>query len=495
MASTGSALADLNARPVPDWYQDAKFGIFIHWGAFAIPGFAPRLGSIGEAFAKDYDRAVAMVPYTEWYCNAIKVPGTPSAEFHQTHYGDAPYSDFKQPFEEGLKQWDPAAWAEAFRDAGARYVVLVTKHHDGLCLWPSEVANRHQKDWTTRRDLVGELAEAVRAVGLRFGVYYSGGIDWTFNRRPMRTLGDFIASTPGGDYPAYAMAQVRELIDRYEPSVLWNDISWPTRPGPLYQLFADYYRAVPEGVVNDRWVAGSLQRDLLRIGPVRRYADRKIKAAIARQSGEASKGIIPPEIPHSDFRTPEYAAFAEIQVKKWEATRGMSHSFGFNRNDTEADYASAETLIHDFIDAVSRNGNLLLNVGPRATDAGIPGEQLSRLKQFGAWLRRNGDAIYGTRPWTRSDGETECGQAVRFTAAPGRLNLIFKGRVSSTQLLVKDLPMPGTARRLCDDSPVSLQARGTDLLLTFADPCTDPIATAVALEVSGNAGTLGLPPV
>src|SRR5690606_21194231 len=221
-------------------------------------------------------------------------------------------------------------------------------------------------------------------------------------------LGDFLASTPGGDYPAYAMAQVRELIERYEPSVLWNDISWPTRPRALYKLFAHYYLAVPDGVVNDRWVARSLQRDLLKIGPVRRHVDRKIKAAIARQSGEESKGIIPPPVPHSDCRTPEYAAFDEIQVKKWEATRGISHSFGFNRNDRDADYTGAETLIHDFVDAVSRNGNLLLNVGPRATDATIPGEQLSRLKQSGLWLRANGDAISGTRPWPRSVGQPDC---------------------------------------------------------------------------------------
>lgn len=483
-SSPDSTLAKLSARDVPDWYNDAKFGVFIHWGAFAVPGFAPRLGSIGEAFAKDYDRAVAMVPYTEWYRNAIKVPGTPSAAFHKENYGDAPYTDFKQPFEEGLKHWDPAAWAEAFRDAGARYVVLVTKHHDGLCLWPSDIANRHENDWNTNRDVVGELAKAVRAAGLRFGVYYSGGIDWTFNRRPMRTLGDFISSTPGGDYPAYAMAQVRELIERYEPSVLWNDISWPTRPKPLYQLFADYYQAVPDGVVNDRWVAASFQRDLLKIPLMRKYMDRKLKAALSKQSDADSKGIIPPPVPHSDFRTPEYAAFADIQIKKWEATRGMSHSFGFNRNDTDADYASAETLIHDFIDAVSRNGNLLLNVGPRGIDAAIPDEQLKRLKQFGAWLRANGDAIYGTRPWTRSDGETDSGQAVRFTSAPGRVNLIFKGSISSNQLLVKNVAITGTAYRLSDASPVTLEARGPDLLLTFVEPCLDPIGTSVAVELS-----------
>lgn len=485
MTQSAALLSELQARPLPSWYDDAKFGIFIHWGAFAIPAFAPRLGSIGEAFSKDYDRAVAMAPYTEWYWNAIRVPGTPSAAFHKANYGNAPYTDFKKPFEDGLSQWNPAAWAEAFRDAGARYVVLVTKHHDGLCLWPSSVANRHQSNWTTQRNVVGELADSVRAAGLRFGVYYSGGIDWTFNRRPMRTLGDFMGSTPGGDYPAYATAQVRELIERYSPDVLWNDICWPTRPAELYQLFADYYRAVPEGVVNDRWVAASLARDLLKIPLVARLVDHRIKAAIARQGDKAQKGVIPPVIPHSDFRTPEYAAFAETQAKKWEATRGMSHSFGFNRNDTEADYSSAETLLHDFIDAVARNGNLLLNVGPRATDAAIPAEQLARLQRFGAWLRANGEAIYGSRPWSRSDGETSDGQAVRFTSSPGRVNLIFKGPVQSTRVLVKGLQLGGAARRLSDGSPVALDVVGPDLALVFASPSADPVGTSVSVELTG----------
>jgi len=159
----------------------------------------------------------------------------------------------------------------------------------------------------------------------------------------------------------------------------------------------------------------------------------------------------------------------------------MSHSFGFNRNDDEADYAGADTLIHDFIDAVSRNGNLLLNVGPRATDAAIPDEQLRRLRQFGAWLRANGDAIFGTRPWTRSDGETECGLAVRFTATPERVNLIVKGPVASTRLVNRNRALSGEAVRLDDGSPVTLEPRGPDLLLTFAGPCVDTVATAVAV--------------
>jgi alpha-L-fucosidase len=347
---------------------------------------------------------------------------------------------------------------------------LVTKHHDGFCLWPTGVNNPHQADWTAGRDIVGELAAAVRAAGLKFGVYYSGGIDWTFNREPLLTLGDFMTSTPGGAYLDYAEKQVRELIDRYEPSVLWNDISWPTGSKRLYALFEDYYRAAPDGVVNDRWVTASRAGNLLKNKVAKRALDAAMKAAMARRKPEDQRGIIPQVVPHSGFRTPEYAAFKTIQTKKWEATRGMSHSFGFNRNDTEEDYETAESLITTLIEAVSRNGNVLLNVGPRATDAGIPSEQLSRLKTMGAWLRANGDAIYGAGCWERSDGETEDGTPVRFTVKVGRLNIIPLGRVMGGRMVVRDLEISGEATLLGDGSPVALEQRGPDLAMTFKTP-------------------------
>jgi alpha-L-fucosidase len=473
-------LESLNARPLPSWYDEAKFGVFIHWGLFAIPGFAARLGAISDAFKTDYDRAVAMTPYTEWYANAIKVPGTPSAAFHKAHYGDAPYEAFKAPFVAGLKAWDPAGWAESFRDAGARYVVLVTKHHDGFCLWPSGIENTARADWFTARDVVGELAAAVRTAGLRFGVYYSGGIDWSFNPEPLLTMADFMGSTPGGAYPAYAEAQVRELIARYQPSVVWNDISWPTDQPRLNRLFADYYNAVPEGVVNDRWQAVGPQIEALRSPEARRAMDARIKARMARRP-EMFEGVIPAPVPHSDFRTPEYARFPEIEAKKWEATRGMSHSFGFNRDDTEADYASIETLLGDFIDGVAKNGNLLLNVGPRANGE-IPGEQLARLKAFGAWLRANGAAIYGTRPWARAEAVTDDGLPVRFTASPGRLNLIVLGSPRGDRLRVRDLTLAGEAVLLADGSPVTLSQDGPDVILTFARPLDGSFAPAISVS-------------
>jgi alpha-L-fucosidase len=475
-----SELADLNARPLPSWYDAAKFGIFIHWGLWAIPAFAARLGSITDAVKADYDRAMAMIPYTEWYANAIKVSGTPSEQFHRQSYGDAPYEAFKEPFLAGLTSWDPNAWAETFRDAGAGYVVLVTKHHDGFCLWPSGIKNPQQRGWSSDRDLVGELANAVRAVGLRFGVYYSGGMDWTFNRRPMMTLADVFGSKPGGSYPAYAEAQLRELIARYHPSVLWNDISWPTAQSRLNALFGDYYRAVPEGVVNDRWVTSGLAGQIVKFAPVRRILDWGIKRRL-RSHPDSLEGIIPAPVPHSDFRTPEYARFPQIQGKKWEATRGMSHSFGFNRRDTEADYATAETLLSDFLDGVSKNGNLLLNVGP---DPGgfIPGPQIRRLQFFGAWLRANGEAVFATRPWIRADSTTADGLPVRFTQKGENLYLIILGACTGQRITVRNLKVSGAATRLADAAPIRLVQDGPDLTLEL--PATSE-GYAPAFRIAG----------
>ena len=468
MSQPTADLAALNARPAPDWYDAAKFGVFIHWGLWSIPAFAARLGSISDAFKTDYDRAVAMTPYTEWYANAIKVPGTPSAEFHKATFGGQPYEALKAPFLEGIAAFDAAAWAEAFRDAGARYVVLVTKHHDGFCLWPSGVPHPKRADWNSGRDLVGEIAAAVRAAGMRFGVYYSGGIDWSFNPEPLRTFGDFVGSVPGGAYPAYAEAQARELIDRYQPSVLWNDISWPGGQAGLNRLFADYYAAVPEGVINDRWTATTLSSRLTRWKPVRWALDAAAKRYL-RKHPEAVEGVIPPVVPHSDFRTPEYARFDKIQSKKWEATRGMSHSFGFNRFDTEADYAPVETLLADFIDGVSKNGNLLLNVGPRA-DGTLPEEQRRRLRAFGDWLRLNGEAIYGARPWTRAEAVTDGGLPVRFTTRGADLFLTILGQPRGERLVIKDLAVLGEAARLTDGAPAALSQEGPDLVLDAPSP-------------------------
>ena len=132
-------------------------------------------------------------------------------------------------------------------------MVLTTKHHDGFALWPSGIAHPTKGRYHSTRDLVGDLAQAVRARRMRMGLYYSGGYDWPYNDAVLRSAADAVLAMPHGrPYVQYVIAHVRELIDRYEPSVLWNDIGWPPN-GRLPELFAYYYNAVEDGVINDRW--------------------------------------------------------------------------------------------------------------------------------------------------------------------------------------------------------------------------------------------------
>jgi len=200
--------------------------------------------------------------------------------------------------------------------------------------------------------------------------------------------------------------------------------------------------------------------------------------------------VIPQEIPHSDFRTPEYTRFNSIQKKKWEATRGMSHSFGYNRLDTEENYTPAETLLSDFIDGTSKGGNLLLNVGPRGEDAQIPVPQLDRLRYFGDWLAINGDAIYGSVPWQRegapsSDTVTEEGIPVRFTRKGGDVSIIPLGKPSGSSIRLRGTKLTGEGRLLADESPVTLRQEGDDLLLGFRAPLAGNFAPVITVTEKG----------
>jgi alpha-L-fucosidase len=294
-------------------------------------------------------------------------------------------------------------------------------------------------------------------------------------------MADFVGSTPGGAYPAYAEAQTRELIERYAPSILWNDISWPAPLEPELALFADYYNTIPDAVVNDRWLPMTAERESLRDPERRRALDAVLKE---RMKASANRGVIPQLPPHCDFRTPEYAAFDRIATKKWEATRGMSHSFGYNRRDTDADYESVESLVRSFIDTVSKNGNLLLNVGPRGADAQIPTEQIARLKGFGTWLKANGEGIYGTRPWTRFDGKTQCGLDVRFTTKADALYVHLLGTPSATGFVVlgDDVPIVSQATHLASGSRVTCARDPAGLRLELAAPLAAAPAHTFKLE-------------
>lgn len=478
------SLRSLRLHRLPAWYDDAKLGIFIHWSVSSVIGWAPRDHDINEILRRDYDNAQLFTPYTEWYQNSLRFPESPASDYHRRTFGSRPYESFANDFNAALAGWDPVSWAQAFRRAGARYVVLVTKHHDGFCLWPSRVANPQRSGWHTTRDCVRDLAVAVRAEGMRFGVYYSGGLDWTFEPMPLRTVGDVAASVPRAPYPAYAEAQVRELIDHVRPEVLWNDIAWPTPARSLHRLFCDYYAAVPEGVVNDRWVHMSPVMAALRYPAVRRLFD----AWLRRQFRKPGAALKPPGIGHFDYQTPEYTTFADVQRKKWECVRGIDKSFGYNRNSRPEDFLSRDQLIHSLADIVAKNGNLLLNVGPRGEDATIPSEQMQRLQWLGEWLGHNGEAIYATRPWVRAEGRTAEGTPVRYTCRDRTVYAILLGAPALTTVTFPDLRAhPTTAARLLGGAALRHDSSDTGLRITLPSLAEQP-AYVIAWEDVGAAG-------
>jgi len=412
----------LRQHPVPAWFHDAKLGIFVHWGLYSVPGWAPLSGEIHTVTVEGRGASpFAQSPYAEWYWNTLRLAGSPTRDYHARTYGeDFPYAGFAPLFREAAQSFDPAAWAALFGRAGARYVVLTTKHHDGFTLWPSEHENPHRPGWHAEHDLVGELARAVRAEGMRMGLYYSGGLDWTFEKAPVRDVVDLIATMPqSAAYADYVDRHWRELIRRYRPDVLWNDIGYPARMD-VEALYADYYNAIPGGVVNDRVTQVDLGK--LTGNPIARAVLRLVMGLAMRWF---VTGRLPPS-GHADFRTPEYASVDRIVPFKWEATRGLGYSFGYNRGETAEHTLSLEELVHSFVDIVSKNGNLLLNVGPMA-DGTIPPLQAERLLGLGAWLEVNGEAIYGTRPWSRAEGTTADGIPVRFTSKGENLYAILLG--------------------------------------------------------------------
>ncbi|MGW8484360.1 alpha-L-fucosidase [Microbacterium sp. NPDC055903] len=336
-------------RPLPEWYDRAKFGIFIHWGAYSVPAWAEPIGALGEI---DDETWFAHNPYAEWYLNTIRIEGSPAQQHHREIHGGAPYDDFLDQW--GAERFDPQAWAALFARAGAEYVIPTTKHHDGIALWDAPgTGTRNTVHRGPRRDLIGAIADAVRAEGMRFGVYYSGGLDWSVTDFPPHRSDVEVRSLRPNDtaYHDYALAHVRDLVERYRPEVLWNDIEWPDAgkhrgPGGLHELFREYFETHPDGVVNDRW-------------------------------GDT----------YYDVATTEYSAMRENESKDvWENNRGLGWSFGYNRLESPKEILDPGQLARLWVDIVSKGGRLLLNVGPTAQGE-IPEAQQQTLEAFGAWKR------------------------------------------------------------------------------------------------------------
>lgn len=346
--------SSIRTHQLPSWYEDAKIGIFVHWGIYSVPAFAPPTCQLGEIEVDE--QWFCNNPYAEWYFNSINVKKGPSYEHHVATYGeDFTYEQFIPQWK--AEKWQPEQWAELFRQSGAKYVVLTTKHHDGFCLFPSQYTDFNSLQSGPQRDIMGELTEQVRAQGLRMGAYYSGIIDWQYASDPIFTESqNFSNACPTYEYADFAYKQVIELIDRYQPDILWNDIGWP-KAGEhmLPHLFAHYYNTVTEGVVDDRW--------------------NKLWC---------------------DFTSKEYQYGTASRNKKWEMCRGMGLSFGYNQVEDESHLISIHELISLLVSTVADNGNLLINIGPKA-DGSIPQAQIDRLLALGDWLKINGEGIYASR--------------------------------------------------------------------------------------------------
>jgi alpha-L-fucosidase len=355
----------VDSRPVPAWFTEAKFGIFIHWGVYSVPSYAPVIPG--------------KLAYSEWYWNAItegqKSRQNPvnagSWDYHKRVYGaDYDYKDFAPQFRAQL--FDPDHWADVFQKSGAKYVVLTSKHHEGFAMWPSKEASKTWgRPWNSveigpKRDLLGDLTTAVRAKGLKSGIYYSL-YEW-YNPLWLTDKPRYVAE--------HMTPQFKDVVTRYKPSIVFSDGEWdlPSADWHSAELLAWLYNESPvkdEVVVDDRW------------GKETRHK-------------------------HGGYWTTEYTPGMADMNHPWEESRGMGFSYGYNRAERLENYHTGRELVILLTDLVSRGGNLLLDIGP-AADGTIPVVMEERLLQIGSWLKVNGDAIYGTKPWkaTRQWSEGE----------------------------------------------------------------------------------------
>ncbi len=393
----------LNQRGYPKWFQDAKLGIFIHWGLYSVPAYSHADGysewfyrglmqgdSIRVKEMKDFNRRWGYMLGDQWsgrLSNNDAVKQNPKVTDLYTLYAQTWFAE----------HWNPRQWADLFVQSGAKYVVLVTKHHDGYCLWRS----RYQPNWNSvvtgpHMDIVDSLTRAIRATDLKMGFYYSL-TEWTnplhiWMHDPDDAIGEYV------DH--YMIPQFKELVSKYKPSLIFTDGEWQNTAEQFHapELIAWYYNTVgPEAIVNDRWGSGT----------------------------------------EHGFRTPEYKGAINDTVRPWAECRGIGRSFALNRNEPLSNYLTSDSLIRHFVKLVAAGGGMTLNVGPDA-DGTIPMLQQERLIDLGNWLKVNGEAIYASRPYRKM---CERDSTIYYTRNNGNLYAIAT-HLDGNTLVLKNMPRP-----------------------------------------------------
>jgi alpha-L-fucosidase len=458
----------LEGYQVPDWYQDAKFGIFIHWGVYSVPAFD-----------------------NEWYPRNMYLVDSPVFKHHVETYGPQSrfgYKDFIPMFR--AEKFNADRWAELFRKAGAKYVVPVAEHHDGFPMYDCSLTDWSAAKMGPKRDVVGELAAAVRKQGLHYGAsshraehwwFFHGGMTFDSDVKDPRNAGLYGPANPrrlpGADHDtqpdkAYLddwLARTAEIVEKYHPEIVWFDW-WIEQPvfQPYLQRFAAYY--YNRGAEWKRGVAINYK--------LKTFPERAAVLDIERGQLGALRPLF------------------------WQTDTSVSEkSWGYIRNDT---FRTPDSLIDELVDIVSKNGCLLLNVGPRP-DGTIPEEAQKVLLEMGPWLEVNGEAIYGTRPWrVYGEGPTQVvggsfkdtdtrpftSEDIRFTRRGKTLYAIALAWPADGKLTIKSLAAGSglyvgkiaKVELLGSKAPVKWHQSADGLTITL--PAQNSSAFAVALRVS-----------
>ena len=350
----------LKTYPTADWFRDAKFGIYTHWGAYSVPAFG-----------------------NEWYPRSMYNPESRENAYHREKFGDPSafgYKDFIPLFT--AENFNADEWADLFKRAGAQFAGPVAEHHDGFAMWDSALTEWDASDKGPKRDIVGELARAVRARGMKFVTSFHHAFNWKYFEPSYTedhnhdTQDPRFAAVDGLFPPPHASgapeseeflqdweAKIREVIDKYQPDYLWFDFGWKEPPFEPYKksVIAYYYNKSREW---EKDVVVTYKHDHLPTGV----------GILDLERGKLNK-------------LTDFVWITDTSVDR--------RSWCYIQNP---EYKSLDTLVDNLVDRVSKNGNLLLNIGPRL-DGTIPPEQQELLLGIGDWLKINGEAIYGTRPW------------------------------------------------------------------------------------------------